>query len=168
MLNKLFEVWDKVEMYAVGYTGYVLLLTGTILACAEVVRRYLFGATFRWSEEVIIYSLLFSGFLYLGRCLKERGHLRVDVIDILLGEKGSNILHIFQDVVGAAVSAAMVGYSIRIIAVLAQSTSKTFLLRVPTYTIFVFLCFGFLVLLVAYIQEICVLVGHMSGSRRRD
>lgn len=75
-MRNLVQLCDKVLELGVG----ALIVVATTVGFAEVISRYVLGASIGWSFEflqiVLVYTTFFGGFL----ASRQRGHLRVTVV----------------------------------------------------------------------------------------
>lgn len=83
-----YAMWTAFQEKFLKYVCAVLLFGATCLAIVEVVRRYVFGLSFYWQGDVVIYSILTGLFLHFGITQHLRGHLRVSLLTSLLLKKG--------------------------------------------------------------------------------
>ena len=60
----------------------------TVIAILAVVLRYVFGVFVFWSEEAIIYLIIYSTFLGAVITLRHNEHVNVDVLAVFLGGRG--------------------------------------------------------------------------------
>lgn len=64
----------------------------TIIAVAAVVLRYAFGIFLFWSEEAIIYLIIYSTFLGAVITLRHNEHVSVDIVAPMLRERGKRVV----------------------------------------------------------------------------
>ncbi len=86
---------DNLERWAllVFYT----MLVGTM--AIEVVRREVFSYSSIWGEEVVRYSFIYLAWIGAAAAVKERAHIRIDVLFHYLPPRGKAALYIFGDLV---------------------------------------------------------------------
>ena len=78
-------------------TAENVLAAGTLAAAAliailAVLMRQLFGIFLFWSEEAIIYLVIYSTFLGAVVTLRHQEHVNVDVIAAFLGDRGKQVM----------------------------------------------------------------------------
>lgn len=78
-METLYALWRAFLDKFLSYAAAVLLLGGTLVALAEVIRRYLFGVSFYWAQDAVTLFILAGVFLYLGVAQARRAHLAVTV-----------------------------------------------------------------------------------------
>ena len=78
-MDRIGKAWDFFQEKIVENFSRYGLLAVISLAFLEVVRRYIFGATFIWSGDVEIYFNLAVVFLYFGLAEKQKTHIRLDL-----------------------------------------------------------------------------------------
>ncbi len=75
---------DKV----VARIAAVILLCGTLLACIEIVRRYVLGVVFDWGQDAVTYVSIAAVFIYFAVTQASRSHLAVLALLDLLRRRG--------------------------------------------------------------------------------
>lgn len=71
-----------------GNIAAIGLLVGTLFAIFEVVRRYKFGVVFEWGQDLVIYMIIGSVFLYFAVTQARRAHLVMSAFTDLLRGRG--------------------------------------------------------------------------------
>jgi len=66
----------------------VILLCGTLLACIEIVRRYILGVVFDWGQDAVTYVSIAAVFIYFAVTQASRSHLAVLALLDLLRRRG--------------------------------------------------------------------------------
>ena len=77
-------------------TFYVMLV---VTMSVEVIRRELFAYSSIWGEEIVRYSFIYLAWVGAAVAVKERGHIRIDVILHYLDNRGKALIYIFGDMV---------------------------------------------------------------------
>lgn len=87
-MKKIISIWDKIELSVAG-----IAIGGALVICfIEVINRYVFGASFYWAKEYILYFVVWSVFLGASQVLKRSGHVRLELFINMLPEKGRKYL----------------------------------------------------------------------------
>lgn len=73
----VWNFWQEVVVENICRFGLLVII---LLAFFEVVRRYLFGHTFIWYQDVAVYGNLALVFLYLGAALRNKAHIRLTLV----------------------------------------------------------------------------------------
>ncbi len=117
---------DNLERWAllVFYT----MLVGTM--AIEVVRREVFSYSSIWGEEVVRYSFIYLAWIGAAAAVKERAHIRIDVLFHYLPPRGKAALYIFGDLVMFGVALLALWYSFETVEVSFRFGSVTDGLRV--------------------------------------
>jgi TRAP-type C4-dicarboxylate transport system permease small subunit len=87
---------------------YVMLVATMFI---EVVRREVFSYSSIWGEEVVRYSFIYLAWIGAAAAVKERGHIRIDVLLHYLGKRMKALLYIFGDIVMLGVAVVALYYS---------------------------------------------------------
>lgn len=117
---------------------YVMLV---ITMAIEVLRREIFAYSSIWGEEIVRYSFIYLAWIGAAAAVKERAHIRIDVIMHYLGPRPKALLYIFGDLVMFVVAVIALYWSYEAVHVSAKFGSVTdglrvskvwFLMAVPT------------------------------------
>lgn len=95
MSNVLRELNKNAERWAL-LVFYVMLVTTMFI---EVVRREVFSYSSIWGEEIVRYSFIYLAWIGASAAVRERAHIRIDVIMHYLGPRPKAVLYIFGDLV---------------------------------------------------------------------
>jgi TRAP-type C4-dicarboxylate transport system permease small subunit len=87
---------------------YVMLVATMFI---EVIRREVFSYSSIWGEEIVRYSFIYLAWIGAAAAVKERGHIRIDVLLHYLGKRMKALLYIFGDLVMLAVAVVAFYYS---------------------------------------------------------
>ena len=79
-VDKLYRAFRFLLDYVIGYSAVAIMLLGTCLAVAEVMRRYVFGLVFDWGQDAVTYGMVGSIFLYFAVTQARRSHLRMSAL----------------------------------------------------------------------------------------
>ena len=79
---------------------YVLLV---LTMAVEVIRREVFSFSSIWGEEIVRYSFIYLAWIGAAAAVRERAHIRIDVLFAYLNPRSKALLYIFGDLV-------MIGY----------------------------------------------------------
>ena len=77
--------------------GFYVMLVATMFV--EVVRREVLAYSSIWGEEIVRYSFIYLAWIGAAAAVKERGHIRIDVIMQYVGRRTKTLLYIFGDIV---------------------------------------------------------------------
>jgi len=75
---------------------YVMLV---ITMAIEVLRREVFSYSSIWGEEIVRYSFIYLAWIGAAAAVKERAHIRIDVIMHYLPPRAKALLYIFGDLI---------------------------------------------------------------------
>ncbi|MBY6069472.1 MULTISPECIES: TRAP transporter small permease [Leisingera] len=106
---------------------YVMLV---ITMAIEVIRRELFAFSSIWGEEIVRYSFIYLAWIGAAAAVKERAHIRIDVILHYLGPRPKALIYIFGDLVMFIVALVALYWSFETVLVSAKFGSVSHGLRV--------------------------------------
>lgn len=136
---------------------YALLIFYTMLVITmaiEVVRREVFAYSSIWGEEIVRYSFIYLAWIGASAAVKERAHIRIDVIFNYLSPRIKALLYIFGDLVMLAVAVVAVWWSMETVAVSWKFGSVTHGLRLPLVWFLLAVPIGFSLMIFRLIQSL--------------
>ena len=143
-MNTLFKNWQSFQESYLQYFSAFLLVSLTLLAILEVIRRYGFGVSFEWQQDAVTYGILSGIFLFFGITQTRNAHLRVTVILMLIrdnfGTKGHLIaafFAIFGQLIGVILCGYVILYSVDVVSLMISQDRKTESLVFPLWPFFV-------------------------------
>lgn len=108
-------------------TFYVMLVA---TMAVEVLRRELFSYSSIWGEEIVRYSFIYLAWIGAAAAVKERAHIRIDVVMHYLGPRPKALFYIFGDLVMLFVAVVALYWSYETVHVSAKFGSVTDGLRI--------------------------------------
>ncbi|WP_299473215.1 TRAP transporter small permease [uncultured Roseibium sp.] len=129
---------------------YVMLV---LTMFVEVVRREVFAYSSIWGEEIVRYSFIYLAWIGAAAAVKERGHIRIDVIMQYVGPRVKAVLYIFGDLVMAFVAVIAFYWSLETVLVSAKFGSVTHGLRISQVWFLSAVPFGFALVLFRLAQS---------------
>ena len=107
LLNENAERWALL-------TFYVILVAAMSI---EVLRREIFSYSSIWGEEIVRYSFIYLAWIGAASAVRERAHIRIDVIMHYLGPRTKALVYMFGDIVMFAVACVALYWSFETVAV---------------------------------------------------
>jgi len=92
VLKKILKGWDLAERYAAG----ILALISVFSAFYQVFMRYLFSYSPEWTEEIVVYVIIWAVFIVASTLTKERGHVGATFIVEKLSTPTRRIIEIIN------------------------------------------------------------------------
>lgn len=144
ILNRNAERWALLVFY--------VMLVGTM--AVEVLRREIFSYSSIWGEEIVRYSFIYLAWIGAAAAVRERAHIRIDVIMHSLGNRGKAVLYIFGDLVMLGVAIIAFYYSFETVMVSAKFGSVSHGLRVSMVWFLAAVPIGFALMILRLVQSI--------------
>ncbi|MCY4150716.1 MAG: TRAP transporter small permease [Aestuariivita sp.] len=142
---------------------FYVMLVGTMFI--EVVRREVFSYSSIWGEEIVRYSFIYLAWIGAAAAIRERAHIRIDVILNYVPNTIKALLYIFGDVVMFAVALVAIYWSWETLHVSWTFGSVTHGLRI-SQTFFLFAVpFGFALMLFRLTQSFLRDLSHLREGR---
>lgn len=108
-MKKISQIIDKISNFG-AYLVCIAVVVALGLTATEIVARSFFNATTYIANEYAGYCMAMICFFSYGYCLKENGHIRMNVIDKRIKGNALHIYHIVLDVVGIVICVYMTKY----------------------------------------------------------
>ncbi|SLN52393.1 Sialic acid TRAP transporter permease protein SiaT [Falsiruegeria litorea R37] len=108
-------------------TFYVMLVATMAI---EVIRRELFAYSSIWGEEIVRYSFIYLAWIGAAAAVKDRAHIRIDVILHYFGPRMKAAFYIFGDLVMLVVALVALYWSYETVHVSAKFGSVSHGLRI--------------------------------------
>ena len=149
MRNILKLLDENAERWAL-LVFYVMLV---VTMAVEVLRREIFAYSSIWGEEIVRYSFIYLAWIGAASAVKERAHIRIDVIMHYLGPRAKALLYIFGDLVMFAVALVALYWSFETVMVSAKFGSVSHGLRVSMVWFLMAVPLGFALMVLRLVQS---------------
>jgi len=143
-LNKNAERWALLFFY--------VLLVATMFI--EVLRREVFSYSSIWGEELVRYSFIYLAWIGAASAVRERAHIRIDVVMHYLSPRAKALLYIFGDLVMFGVALIAVYWSFETVLVSWEFGSVSHGLRVSMVWFLSAVPIGFCLMIYRLLQSL--------------
>lgn len=136
---------------------WALLVFYTLLVATmsiEVIRRELFSYSSIWGEEIVRYAFIYLVWIGAASAIKERAHIRIDVLFHYVSPRVKALLYLFGDFVMLAVSLLAAYWSYETMMVSWKFGSVSHGLRLPMVLFLAAVPFGFGLMIFRLVQSI--------------
>lgn len=144
LLNENVERWALLVFYT------MLVVTMAI----EVLRREIFAYSSIWGEEIVRYAFIYLAWIGAAAAVRERAHIRIDVIFNYISNRSKTLLYILGDLVMLAVAVLAVYWSWETVAVSWKFGSVSHGLRVSMVWFLVAVPIGFGLMIFRLLQSL--------------
>jgi TRAP-type C4-dicarboxylate transport system permease small subunit len=155
MLDKNAERWALLVFYT------MLVVTMAV----EVVRREVFAYSSIWGEEIVRYAFIYLAWIGASSAVRQRGHIRIDVLFHYVGPRVKAGLYIFGDIVMLTVSVIAVWWSLETVSVSWKFGSVSHGLRVSMVWFLAAVPLGFSLMIFRLIQSLLRDVADLRAGR---
>jgi TRAP-type C4-dicarboxylate transport system permease small subunit len=121
LIDRNAERWALLVFYA------MLVVTMAV----EVIRREVFAYSSIWGEEVVRYSFIYLAWIGAAAAVRERAHIRIDVIFNYVPPRVKALLYIFGDLAMLVIAALALFWSLDVVSVSWKFGSVSHGLRAP-------------------------------------
>lgn len=148
------ELIRKVDKDAERWLLLVFYVMLVITMAIEVLRREAFAYSSIWGEEIVRYSFIYLAWIGAAAAVKERAHIRIDVVMHYLSPRPKALLYIFGDLVMFFVAVIALYWSYEAVHVSAKFGSVTDGLRVSKVWFLMAVPAGFTLMIWRLIQSL--------------
>jgi TRAP-type C4-dicarboxylate transport system permease small subunit len=124
------EILRRIDQNAERWLLLMFYVMLVITMAIEVLRREIFAYSSIWGEEIVRYSFIYLAWVGASAAVKERAHIRIDVLMHYLGPRPKALLYIFGDLVMFIVALVALYWSVETVLVSAKFGSVTDGLRI--------------------------------------
>ena len=91
------SIWKRLDDNAERWLllGFYAMIVATIVV--EVVRRFVLSYSSIWGEEIARYAFIYLAWVGASAAVKERAHIRIDVLMHYLSHRGKAAIYLFGD-----------------------------------------------------------------------
>ena len=158
----MFKAIDKnAERWALLVFYTMLVATMAV----EVIRREVFAYSSIWGEEIVRYSFIYLAWIGSAAAVRERGHIRIDVIFNYISPTAKTILYIFGDLVMLSMALLAVYWSWETVAVSWKFGSVSHGLRVSMVWFLLAVPIGFGLMVFRLIQSLVRDIADLKAGR---
>ncbi|WP_245573806.1 TRAP transporter small permease [Neptunomonas japonica] len=118
-------IWQKLDENAERWLLLVFYVVIVLTVGVEVIRRFTLSYSSIWGEEVARYAFIYLAWIGAASAVKDRAHIRIDVILNFLPRNGKLLVYILGDVVMIGVSGLAFSYSVETLLVSIKFGSVT-------------------------------------------
>ncbi|MGJ8535455.1 TRAP transporter small permease [Pararhizobium sp. IMCC21322] len=154
-LDKNAERWALLVFYT------LLVVTMAV----EVIRREVFSYSSIWGEEIVRYSFIYLAWIGASAAVRDRGHIRIDVIFNYVSPRMKSLLYIFGDLVMLAIAILAFYWSFETVAVSWKFGSVSHGLRVSMVWFLMAVPLGFGLMMLRLVQSLIRDVADLRSGR---
>jgi len=139
-----------------GERWLLLIFYSTIVMTIgmEVIRRFLFSYSSIWGEEIARYAFIYLAWIGASAAIRERAHIRIDVLIHYLPPRGKAVMYLFGDFMTLVLVVIALYWSIHPILTSIQFGSVTHGLGISQAWFFTAVPLGFSLMLFRLLQSI--------------
>jgi TRAP-type C4-dicarboxylate transport system permease small subunit len=148
------SIWQRIDEDGERWlllTFYTLIV---LVVGVEVVRRFALSYSSIWGEEVARYAFIYLAWVGASAAVKDRAHIRIDVIQQFLSRKGQLVMYIFGDMMTLIISFFAVYFSYETLAVSMKFGSVTHGLGISQAWFLAAVPLGFCMIIFRLIQSL--------------
>ena len=155
------RIFDKIE----EILAVICLSVMTILAFANVLARFVFKASFSFSEEITTYLFVLLSLLGTAIAVRRKAHLGLTIVTDIVSTKVRRILHIIGYLFAVAFSGAILVYGVQMVMNQIRLGMVTATMQWPEWIYGSFVPFGAFFVVVRFIQA---LIEEVKGTEEEE
>lgn len=101
------RAWDRFQV-AISDLLAILIAVMTLAVVFEVISRYFFNKPTSWAVDFTEYAMVYVTFFGAAWLMRERAHIKVDILTSQLGPRGQLLVELLLSVFAAATLAVLV------------------------------------------------------------
>lgn len=163
-LKKIIKWYDSFEENLLAVS---LAVTVTVIF-VQVIARHVFNSSLSWSEEFARYVFIWQIWLGTSMATRERTHVKVEILQGMLGKKGNCVLNI-TGCIGVLVFAFFLvhyGY-LSMMSIMGRHAVST-AMRIPLWIVYLSLPVGNLLVCLRMVVQIIEEIGKMTALLHSD
>jgi len=158
----MLKTFDKnAERWALLVFYTLLVATMTV----EVIRREVFAYSSIWGEEIVRYSFIYLAWIGASAAVRERGHIRIDVIFNYVSPRMKALLYLFGDLVMFVIAVLAFYWSLETVAVSWKFGSVSHGLRVSMVWFLMAVPIGFGLMIFRLVQSFVRDIADLRAGR---
>jgi TRAP-type C4-dicarboxylate transport system permease small subunit len=159
------NVLQKIDENGERYLLLPLYAMIVVTIFMEVFRRFVLSYSSIWAEEVARYAFIYVSWIGASAAIKERAHIRIDLILPIVGERTKAIIMIIGDLVTIVLAVLAFWWSLETVLVSVKFGSVTHGLRISLAWFLAAVPIGFAMMLVRLIQSIIRDISDLRAGR---
>ena len=159
------RIFDALNRNAERWALLVFYVMLVVTMFVEVLRREIMSYSSIWGEEIVRYSFIYLAWIGAAAAVRERGHIRIDVILQYVGRRVKALLYIFGDIVMFAVALVALYWSFETVLVSAKFGSVSHGLRISQVWFLSAVPIGFALVVFRLIQSFLRDVSDLRAGR---
>ncbi len=150
-MHKILSVIDRncERWLLLTFYSMIVVTIGT-----EVVRRFVLSYSSTWAEEVARYAFIYLVWIGVSAAVRDRGHIRIDVILGILGPRSKAFVYLLGDFVMLFVSVLALYFSFETLLISMKFQSVTHGLGIAQAWALAAVPFGFILVCFRLVQSI--------------
>jgi len=170
-MEEAYRFWKGFQDKVLAPITAFLLLGPIILAMIEVIRRYVFGVSWDWQQDMVTYLILGGSYLFFSITQRQNAHLRVSLFSGLLMRKSpmlSRLMTLLVQLASAVYLGYFAFYGFKMTQNSYVSGRLVYSQIMPFWPFFLVLTVGMVFLLVTFIFQIYREGMAMAGKKVLD
>lgn len=147
---------------------YLLLPLYTMIVITifmEVLRRSMLSYSSIWAEEIARYAFIYVAWIGASSAIKERAHIRIDVLLPLFSQRARGFLFLFGDIVTLVLAVVAIYWSMETVLTSIHFGSVTHGLRISNAWFLAAVPLGFSMMVFRLIQAMWRDIGDLRAGR---
>ena len=144
---------SKIDKNAEKWLLLVFYVMLVVTMAVEVLRREIFSYSSIWGEEIFRYSFIYLAWIGAAAAVRDRAHIRIDVLLHYIGPKAQGLMYMFGDIVMFIVAIIALYWSFETVLVSAKYGSVTHGLRISMVWFLMAVPFGFILVICRLFQS---------------
>lgn len=159
------EIIGKIDQNAERWMTLPLYAMVVLTVFMEVFRRFFLSYSSIWSEEIARYAFIYIAWIGAAAAIRERAHIRIDVLLPLLPNRWRTLVYIFGDIVTMVLAVIALYWSMEPVINSIHFGSVTHGLRISQAWFLFAVPLGFSLMIIRLIQSMKRDIGDLMAGR---
>ena len=146
--------WQKLDRNGERWLLLIFYSTIVITIAMEVIRRFTLSYSSIWGEEIARYAFIYLAWIGASAAVRERAHIRIDVLLHYLPSRGKAAIYLFGDFATLILAVIAVYWSLETVQTSLKFGSVTHGLRISQAWFLAAVPLGFSMMLFRLLQSI--------------
>ena len=160
-MEKIVSTMDRIE----NFLAVVLISLMCSVTFLQVVTRQV-GYPLSWTEELSRFTFIWLIYIGISMAVRQRKHLAVDIVPLLLSDTGKVVLRIIADIISLVFFAVILFYGVQVIRKLMIQPQYSQAMKLNMTYAYLAPYVGSAMAIIRYIFDIIISVQEISGIRK--
>lgn len=131
----------------------LMLIAMTFIMGLQVVMRYVFNNSLSWPEEIVTYLFVWSTFLSISYCVREKSSIKIEQLYNIMPPKVQKVIKLISKTVMLILGVILTVYAYNVFITVVKIPQTSPAMGIPMYMVYFSAFLGFVLLIIRLIQS---------------